>query len=183
MNLSVLKDPALYRLLLCVDAELVELARSQGCPYCAGKLHDGGFARKPKGCPKRFLTPEFCWRTSLDCSVCRRRTLTPSVRFLGPKTYIGAVLVLVDARGCPSASALTEELGVPERTVDRWRHWWRTVFVKSALWRNLRGRLARALEPRSLPAALLERVQATESVQRLIRCLRLLAPLGMRASA
>src|SRR5690242_10666268 len=64
----------------------------------------GALNASPRGCSKPFLTPAFCRRTSLDCSRRRKRTLTPSVRFLGPRTYVAAVLVLVGPRRRTSAS-------------------------------------------------------------------------------
>ena len=57
-----------------------------------GPLHRSDYPRKPRGGPA--LPAEQERRFSLCCAVCRRRTTPPSVRFLGPKVYYGAVVIL-----------------------------------------------------------------------------------------
>jgi len=51
MSPTVLQDPGLYPLLIAIDEELTAAARAQGCSHCGAKLHEGGFPRKPRGCP------------------------------------------------------------------------------------------------------------------------------------
>ncbi len=109
MSPTLLQDPGLYPLLIAIDEELAAATRAQGCSHCGAKLHDGGFPRKPRGCPARYRTA-FSWRTSLDCSGCRQRTMPASVRFLGRRVYLAAVFVLVSPRGtgaCQGSCRLT----------------------------------------------------------------------------
>jgi len=46
-----LHDPAFFRFLTQIDAQLAAEARERRCPECAGPLHVADFARKPRGCP------------------------------------------------------------------------------------------------------------------------------------
>lgn len=176
--MSPLKDPGLYSMLLAIDEELAAQTRAQGCSRCGAKLHEGGFPRKPRGCPARFQAA-FSRRTSYDCSECRKRTMPPSVRFLGRRVYLAAVFALVSPRGTSSASWLSKHLGVPVRTVDRWRRWWREEFVSTLVWQALRGQFLPPIETQTLPASLLERLRGVGPMQRLMRFLGLLAPLSV----
>jgi hypothetical protein len=181
MTLALLKNPALYRLMLTIDAQLASATRSKGCKDCGRKLHDGGFRRKPRGCPERFREA-FSWRTSFDCSRCRHRTKPPAMRFLGARVYHSAMVALVSPPGQASAPWLAEALGVSVRTVDRWRHWWRHDFLKTQTWQALRGRFLPPLDTQTLPTSLLERLRAPSPLQRLIRMLKLLTSSGPTAA-
>ena len=46
-----LHDPAFFRFLTQIDAQLAAEARQRRCPECAGPLHVADFPRKPRGCP------------------------------------------------------------------------------------------------------------------------------------
>jgi len=63
------------------------------------------------------------------------------------------------ARALLHAEAVSEgaPADVPRRTVKRWLSWWRTAFVASALWQELRARLLPPLDESRLPASLIER--------------------------
>jgi hypothetical protein len=52
---------------------------------------------------------------------------------------------------------LRHVLGVHRRTLQRWRHWWRTVFAATPFWSMARGALMPPPNPISLPGGLLER--------------------------
>ena len=84
----------------------------------------------------------------------------PSLRFLGRKVYVGAVVVLVAAlRHGPTPvriAKLRELVGVSVRTVNRWRIWWRQIFVGTPFWQAARGLLRVPLGEQSLPLSLLE---------------------------
>jgi hypothetical protein len=112
---------------------------------------------------------------------CRRRVTPPSVRYLGRRVYLGAVVVLVTAMRAGltarRAAQLREWLGVNVRTLARWRRWWRETFVASPFWHGVKGRFAPPVEPDELPAALLERFTADHPRDRLVAVLRFLAPL------
>jgi hypothetical protein len=177
MNPLVLKDPGLYPLLVAIDEELAAETRALGCKHCGSKLHEGGFPRKPRGCPAR-VQAVFAWRTSYDCSSCRGRTMPPSVRFLHRRVYVATVFALVSPRGNASTSWLSKQLQVPVRTVDRWRRWWREDFARTPLWQALRGQFLPPPEAQTLPAGLLERLRGVSPAQRLTRLLRLLVPLS-----
>jgi hypothetical protein len=47
------------------------------------------------------------------------------------------------------------ELGVDERTVTRWRHWWRVTLPASARWRSARSDLMPPPDESGLPSSLL----------------------------
>lgn len=70
--------------------------------------------------------------------------------------YVGFVLVLASLS---TGQHATERMssGVPPRTVRRWLTWWRTVFVASALWAELRARILPPCDEGLLPASLFER--------------------------
>jgi hypothetical protein len=93
---------------------------------------------------------------------------------------LGAVVVLVSALlNGPTpkrVSALRALLGVSERTLRRWRAWWREVFAESAFWRVARGRLSPPPVTAGLPHTLLERFAGDEQA-RLVAALRFLSPI------
>ena len=91
-----------------------------------GKVHSAHYWRKPRGRPCR-LGREHDRRFSFCCAVdgCRSRATPPSLRFLGPKVYIAAIVVLIAIlrHGATALRTreLTEVIGVDRRTVERWR--------------------------------------------------------------
>ena len=124
-------------------------------------------------------------RLSFCCAAdgCRRRTTPPSVRYLGRRVYLGAVVVLVTAMlggiTATRAAQLREWLGVNVRTLKRWRVWWRETFVASPFWRGAQGRFMPPVAIEALPASLLARF-AGEERTRLRSALAFLAPLTTR---
>jgi hypothetical protein len=102
-----------------------------------------------------------------------------SVRFLGRRVYLAALFVLVSPRGTNSASWLTTHLGVPARTVDRWRAWWRRDFCSTPFWQLKRADFVEICE-QQLPASILDRFQADSPLQRLLLFLRFLLPSNCR---
>lgn len=159
MSSRVLTVSQLFQLLLDIDQELATATQNRGCPYCGGKLYCGDFARKPRGCPKRFVAA-YSSRLSFDCSKCRRQTTPPSVRFLDRRVYLGAVLVPAGSSRPRQRSWLSRLLRVPERMIERWRQWWQRDFVATAVYRSLRGQFLPRLSTDALPTNLLERLQA-----------------------
>ncbi len=75
----------------------------------------------------------FTRRFSLCCGRdgCRHRATPPSVRFLGRRVYIGAVVIVASVAALAAASA-QRVTGVPARTLRRWIRWWRGPFTTSA---------------------------------------------------
>lgn len=166
-----------------IDDDLAAKARGTGCPLCGGRLDVADYPRKPRGAEE--LGGEYSWRRSFCCAVegCRRRRTPVSVRFLGRKVYLGAVVVLATAlqRG-PSKTSVTKLsalLGISRRTLARWCRWWSTMFATSRFWTSLRGRFVPAVDGSALPASLLSRLSATEEPA-VVALLRLLAPMSTR---
>jgi hypothetical protein len=119
---------------------------------------------------------------SFCCAVdgCRSRATPPSLRFLGPKVYIAAIVVLI-AILLHGATArrmreLTEVIGVDRRTVERWRRWWREGFTATSFWQSARATLMPPVDQDRLPAALIERF-AGDDADRLVALLRFMGPL------
>ena len=86
-----------WSFLLTVDQDLAEETRKKACP-CGGRLHSANYLRKPRGTPVRLPEQE-CLRFSFCCDRdgCRKRATPPSVRFLGRKVYLGAIVILISA--------------------------------------------------------------------------------------
>ena len=185
---ALLRDASLYELLLRFDHNLAADARAAGCASCGGVLHSARYPRKPRGGPDD-LGPDYAARLSFCCAQegCRRRTTPPSVRYLGRRVYLGAVVVLVTAIGAgitaSRAARLRELLGVSVRTLKRWRAWWRATFVASAFWRGVKGRFMPPVAVDRLPASLLERFAAADERTRVLQTLAFLAPLTTRLAA
>ena len=173
---KLLKDGLLIKLLEKVDADLAEEAEAEGCVYCGEKLHHGDYKRKPRGGPEWDRRRSFCCAREN----CRKRKTPPSVRFLGRKVYVGAVVVLLSAmmHGLKRkrVERLRNELGISERTLERWRVWWLENFVDSAFWKSARARFMPRLEESLLPLSLVAAF-AAERREGLIRLLLFIAPI------
>jgi hypothetical protein len=166
-----------------IDDDLAAKARAAGCAFCGGRLDVADYPRKPRG--GDALGDEYAWRRSFCCDGegCRRRRTPPSVRFLGRKVYLGAVVVLATAlqRGPSKTSVakLSTLLGISRRTLARWCRWWSTMFATSRFWTDLRGRLMPVVDEAGMPASLLSRMSATDEPA-VVALLRLLAPMSTR---
>lgn len=177
---SWMSEASCYAFLERIDAELAETARATGCG-CGGVLHRATYPRKPRGGP-RELGPGYDRRLSFCCArrACRQRRTPPSVRFLGRRVYLGAVVVLVSAMlNGPTprrVATLGTLLGASRRTLERWRRWWRTTFAETAFWTAAAGRFARPAARGHLPWSLLTRFRGDERT-RLVATLRFLAPI------
>jgi len=182
---SWMSEASFYAFLERIDAELAEGARATGCG-CGGVLHRATYPRKPRGGP-RDLPCGYDRRLSFCCGRrdCRRRRTPPSVRFLGRRVYLGAVVALVSAMlNGPTprrVATLGVHLGASRRTLERWRRWWRTTFAESAFWKAAAGRFARPPESGRLPSSLLDCFRGDERT-RLISTLRFLAPITTRGT-
>jgi hypothetical protein len=149
-----------WSFLLAVDQDLAETARKQGCP-CGGRLHSANYLRKPRGTPGQLPEPH-CLRLSFCCDRdgCRKRLTPPSVRFLGPTVYLGAIVILISAmRQGPSPRRVRElsaRFGADRRTIARWLIFWRERFPQTPFWKIARARLGSLTEVVSLPYALVD---------------------------
>jgi len=87
-----------------------------------------------------------------------------SVRFLGRRVYLAVALVVASVQRAGSsapAEQLAMALSVPVRTLERWRRWWRSQFLLTALWRGAGGRFMPPVATGELPASALERFAGT----------------------
>jgi len=175
---EILRDTRFYELLLGFDRQIADAAHAGACRECGSKLHWGSFGRKPRGAPA-VLGREHTRHFSLCCprDGCRTRETPSSLRFLGRKVYLGAMVVLISAMQSGLKPELMKRLrelvGVSRRTVLRWREWWRTVFTMSPFCRAHRG-LAPAAKDADLPASLLQSFKG-EIERQLISLSRFLA--------
>ena len=181
MYLTWLADARLYEILTRIDADLAETTRQAGCRLCGDVLHSARFPRKPRGGPAG-LPADYDRRHSFCCAIegCRKRRTPPSVRFLGRKVYLGAVVVLATAlhHGPTRTRAvrLRELFGVDARTLARWRQWWRATFAESPWWTAMRGRFVPPVPTTALPDALVRRF-AGGNWEPLVALLRFVAPI------
>jgi hypothetical protein len=137
---TLTNDPKLNDILLQIDKDLAAETRERGCPHCGGVLHSACYPRKlKKSCiphdNKGTVRFSFCCSTD----GCRRRITPPSVRFLGRKRYLSAVVVLLSAMSCGFAIRRAKELrklvGVSHRTRARWQTWWQETFHATRFWK------------------------------------------------
>ncbi|MEM5403340.1 hypothetical protein [Paraburkholderia unamae] len=180
------RNPDFYRLLLRIDQDFAEQTRSQHCRRCRGVLHSARYRRKPRGLTRQARAECGDFRYSFCCAECRRRTTPFSVRFLGRRVYVAAIMVVVSAtRACAGTAAAMhqlDELGVPRATIAQWRRWWQTDFVSTPFWTLGRAAFVPPVETVQAPASLLERFAAALQPDPLLCLLRWLSPLT-RSSA
>lgn len=166
--------------LTAIDETIVARVAAAACPVCGGPLHRGDYARKPRGGLLAVAADAFTRRFSLCCGRegCRRRATPPSVRFLGRRVYVGAVVIVasVVALAATTASAVRRVTGISPRTARRWLQWWRGPFPETEAFMVLSARLVPAVLRAQLPASVLARLPGSTET-RLTRLLSWLAPL------
>jgi hypothetical protein len=175
-----------WSFLTSIDKDLAECARRQGC-LCGGRLHCANYPRAPRGGPDH-LPEDYGCRFSFCCDRdgCRKRTTPPSVRFLGRKVYLGAVVILISAmRQGPTprrVRELTSVFGVDAATITRWQSFWRDHVAKTPFWKLARARLVPVVEIVALPLSLVEAFCRTgDPFEDWVRLLRFLSPLTIRS--
>mgnify|MGYP001563506566 CR=1 FL=1 len=148
-----------------IDGAIAAAVAAGGCRHCGGPLHRGNYLRKPRGGLMASVGEGSTLRHSLCCGWrgCRKRSLPPSLRFLGRRVYLEAVVILGSvvalAKACVQVAA--DSTGVPARTLRRWGSWWRDVFPATATWADLRARFVPpAPDETDLPRSLLQRLQS-----------------------
>ncbi|MGH8803096.1 MAG: hypothetical protein ACREX6_12480 [Casimicrobiaceae bacterium] len=96
--------------------------------------------------------------------------------------YLAAVVVLVSALRYGltprRAQQLAQSMGVPRRTLERWRRWWLEGFIRTSFWKAAGARFVPPVSLAALPASLLERFTGDDIRSRLIQTLRFLSPLS-----
>jgi hypothetical protein len=180
MTVNTFEQTGFLQFLAVIDTDLASRAWMQGCRLCGGALHSACYPRKPRGGPA--VATEATTRHSFCSDKCRRRTTPESVRFLGRRVYPGFVMVLLSAMQSGVTDTLINELtlhlGVARRTLQRWRYWWREIFVGTPFWDLGRGRFMPPIEHATLPMSLLDRFKGQDGQSQLVLCLRFLAPLS-----
>lgn len=193
MYATLLADVEFHELLLAIDRDLADACRAEGCEHCGGRLHSARFPRKPNGRPKTVacrLGRDHDLRFSFCCAAaeCRLRETPPSVRFLGRRVYLAAIVVLMailqHGASTSRIERLSEIVHVDRRTVERWRRWWRDGFTAMPFWQVARASFMPPVAHDRLPAALLGRF-AGAAADRLTALLRFLGPItgGSRTRA
>jgi len=174
----LLLDGEFFERLEREDEEIARRVAKAGC-RCGGRLYRSDYLRKPRGALLAGAAEEFVKRFSLCCGRegCRSRSTPPSLRFLGRRVYVGAVVIAASmvALMIERASALRRATGVPARTVRRWRSYWRTSFTRTEVFVAAAARLV-GLDVEQLPTSIVERMPGGAAEQ-IARTLELLAPI------
>ena len=163
MDHRLLQQASFWSVLLSIDLDLAAKARKAGCS-CGEGVHRADFPRKPRGGPPD-LPPEYSRRFSFCCKRegCRKRVTPPSVRFLGRKVYLHAVVILVAALQQGATPRRLQEVSrlldfeIDRRTIARWRVFWQEQFPRTEFWKVARGFLLPLVDAASLPLELLRR--------------------------
>ena len=173
---DLFRDASFWTFLFEADQELADARQKQGCS-CGGRLHAAKYPRKPRGGCEN-LPESYGYRLSFCCDRdgCRKRATPRSVRFLGRKVFLGAVVVVVAAmRQGPSprrVRELSRLFDADRRTIERWRVFWDEHFPQTPFWKANRGQLVLKVDIAHLPRALLEafihRADCREDWQRLL---------------
>jgi len=158
-----------FAALTAFDEQIAREVAAGGCPRCGGPLHRADYGRKPRGALQGAAAEAFALRHSLCCGRegCRARALPPSLRFLGRRVYVEAVVLLASAvaqlaRVPREARAAT---GVPARTLRRWGAWWRETFPRTSVWFALRATFSPPPpDEAELPRSLLDRFAVDHDV-------------------
>jgi hypothetical protein len=168
-----------FAALVEADREIVRQVAACRCPACGGPLHRGDYPRKPRGALIAPDGAEYVVRFGLCCGRegCRKRATPPSLRFLGRRVYLGAVVIVASmfARAITHAAEIRRVTGVPARTTRRWLGWWSGPFLSTEVFVAVCARLI-GVAVEELPASIVVRLAGspTEKVRTL---LALLAPL------
>lgn len=167
----------LFAALAQADEKIAHQVADRRCPLCGGPLHRSDYARKPCGALMAPAGEEFVMRFSLCCGRegCRKRATPPSLRFLGRRVYLGAVVIMASivAQATESAAAIRKATGVPARTTRRWLAWWRGAFLGTEVFVALRARLI-GVAVEDVPKSIVDQLVGTpeERVQSLLKWLR-----------
>jgi hypothetical protein len=174
---------SLWSFLWSIDQDIAQRARQAACPCCGGRLDCANYPRRPRGCADHLPEP-YKRRLSFCCDRegCRKRVTPPSVRFLGRKVYLAAIVVLTAAmRQGPTprrVRELSRLIGADRASISRWQGFWREHFPQTSFWKLARGRLVPTFDVTVLPRSLLETfVRADDPCQGWGNLLRFLSPI------
>ena len=144
-----------WSFLLAIDQDLAERTRKQGMSL-RRTLALPPITSASRVAPRQLPAPQ-CLRFSFCCDRdgCRKRVTPPSVRFLGPKVYLGVIVILISAmRQGPTprrVRELSQRFGADRRTIARWQVFWREHFPQTPFWKTARARLVPLVEIVALP--------------------------------
>jgi len=180
----LLTDASFFQSLVVFDEQLAIQTQQAGCPLCEGRLDRADYPRKPRGGPSD-LGPDYSKRASLCCARdgCRRRATPFSVRFLGRRVYLGAIVVLATilAHGLTGKrlAQLREQISdtLSARTIEHWRQWWREIFPETRFWKGHKARFKSPVEKGFLPGSLLDCFSGDDMGHRVRRLLQFILPL------
>lgn len=143
-----------------LDERIAKAVAAGRCRKCGGPLHVANYLRKPRGGCIAKNGEAYALRHSLCCGRrgCRKRSLPPSLRFLGRRVYLEVVVVLasIQAQVARTLAEAREATGVPTWTLRRWGSWWRELLPEQAWWRELQGWLVRPPVAAELPRSFLQ---------------------------
>ena len=172
----------LYSLLIHIELHLVAQTVQAGCPYCGGPLHHSNYMRKPRGGPED-LCEELMVRYSLCCgrTGCRKRTLPPSVLFMGRRVYwANVILIVVTLRQNKpqeySKAALMRKFGMCRKTINQWIKWFHDIFPHTTQWQRIRGFVSSVVSDAHLPSSVLNYFHTIKNSwqEAVISCLKFL---------
>jgi hypothetical protein len=175
-------DAKWFATLTEIDEVFAQRVRDAGCSDCGGPLDRADYERKPRG-DLGEAAEVYRRRRSFCCrrEGCRHRATPPSVRFLGRKVYVAALVVIASVLGRQQVlvghGSRRRVEGVPVRTVRRWLEWWSITFVLTAFWNEAKAFLASPVEEAMLPGSLLACFGVTTEAATLTRMLRWIAPI------
>jgi hypothetical protein len=168
-----------FTLLEQLDEGMARRVAAGGCPRCGGPLHRSNYGRKPRGALIAPAGEAFVVRFSLCCGSegCRKRATPPSVRFLGRRVYLGAVVIVASivALALRAAGEIRRQTGVPARTTQRWLGWWQGSFLDTEVFVTLCAQLI-GVDVGRVPASIVDRLAGTPT-ERVQRMLEWLTPL------
>ena len=104
------------------------------------------------------------------------------MRFLGPKVYLGAIIILISAMQQGPSPRRVRELsarcGADRRTIARWQVFWRECFPQTPFWKMAQAHLVPVVKIVSLPYSLLDAfLRRHRPCRGWMLLLRLLAPI------
>jgi hypothetical protein len=185
---QLLRSGSFWSLLLSIDRDLAECTRQRACS-CGGRLHCANYPRAPRGGPGD-LPGEYRDRFSFCCDRdgCRKRVTPPSVRFLGRKVYLGAMVILISAMRQGPTPRRVRELstlfGIDKATIARWQVFWCDHFPQTPFWKIARARLVPVFEIVALPLSMLEAfLRSGDQLECWANLLRFLSPITVSGKA
>ena len=168
-----------FGLLVRADEAVMRRVAAEGCAECDGPLHRSDYDRKPRGALIAPAGEAFVRRFSLCCGRegCRKRATPPSMRFLGRRVYLGAVVIVASmvALAIRAAGEIRRQTGVPARTMRRWLGWWQGPFLGTEVFVTICAQLI-GVDVVRVPASIVDRLAGTPT-ERVQRMLAWLAPL------